>query len=295
MQDRRSFLKNAGAITLGSLIFSPFDTQAKRPEDIGLQLYTLRDALEQNLTGTLEKVAAIGYKNLESAMGKEGHYYGRKPKAFKALLKELGLKLRSSHVLTGISQGDAPVTEYATLTHGLTRLVDEAAETGQAYLVCAWLAPHERKTLDDYIRLADLFNKAGEACKNAGLQFAYHNHDFEFQPLEGKLPYDLLLAETDPELVRMELDLYWIKKAGYDPLAYFQRYPGRFPLWHVKDMEKGGDHSFTEVGRGVIDFKSIFSHARQSGMEYFFVEQDISSDPLQSITTSYSYLSQMTY
>lgn len=295
MQNRRTFIKNYGALTLGSLLFSPAMLWADTPKDIGLQLYTLRDAIEKDLEGTLKKVAAIGYKNLESAMGSNGHYYGRKPAEFKKLLKEMGLKLRSSHVLTGIQKEGAPEMKFATLSKGLQKLVDDAAEADQSYLVCAYLMPYERETLDDYKRLAELCNEAGEACNDAGIQFAYHNHDFELMELEGEIPYELLLSHTDPELVKMELDLYWVAKSGHDPVMYFKKHPGRFPLWHVKDMEDSKEQSFTEVGNGVIDFKGIFQHAGESGMEYFFVEQDVSDEPFKSVAISYNHLKEMNY
>ena len=125
-------------------------------------------------------------------------------------------------------------------------------------MVCAYLSPQERGSLDHYKKLADIFNKAGETCKKSNIQFCYHNHDFEFEVQDGVFPYDILLDKTDKNLVKMEMDLYWIKKAGQDPLALFQKHPGRFPLWHVKDMSKEADQIFTEVGNGIIDFKTIF-------------------------------------
>ncbi|CAA9269757.1 MAG: Sugar or sugar phosphate isomerase/epimerase/dehydrotase [uncultured Adhaeribacter sp.] len=176
----------------------------------------------------------------------------------------------------------------------MQKLVDMAAESGQAYLTCAFMFPSEHQTLDQYKKHAELFNRAGEACKKAGLQFAYHNHDFEFEKIDGQVPYDLLLAQTDKDLVKMELDLYWVAKSGNDALALFEKNPGRFPLWHVKDMDKTEKKFFTEVGNGSIDFKRIFAAAKTSGMEYYFVEQDVTpGNPLDSITTSYQNLSQV--
>lgn len=290
MQNRRTFIKNTGLMALGSLMIPSYTLLAGQFNDIGLQLYTIRDAIEEDLEGTLQQVADIGYKNLESSMGNNGHYYGKKPIEFKKLLNQYGLTLRSSHVLTGIKQPGSTEIKYATLSNGLEELVENAAETGQSYLVCAYLFPDERQTLDDYKRHAELFNKAGEACKGAGLQFAYHNHDFEFKEIDGQLPFDFLLSQTDPELVKIELDLYWITKAGFDPVNYFDMHTGRFPLWHIKDMDDSEHHSFTEVGNGVIDFNRIFKKSGKAGMEYFFVEQDASVNPLKSIAVSHDYL-----
>lgn len=256
---------------------------------VGLQLYTLREQLEQDLEGTLRKVADIGYKNLESAAGAKGHYYGLKPREFASLVEGMGMKLRSSHVMLG-TQTEFPMT-IPTLTNGLQQLVDMAAGSGQGYLVCAYLFESERQRLDQYKRAFEVFNRAGEACQKAGLTFAYHNHDFEFETLEGERPYDLMLAQTDPNLVKMELDLYWATKSGNEPVALFEQHPGRFPLWHVKDMDRTEKQFFTEVGNGTIDFKRIFAKADVAGMEYYFVEQDVTpGNPIDSITTSYNNL-----
>ncbi|MBF9252297.1 sugar phosphate isomerase/epimerase [Pontibacter sp. 172403-2] len=309
MLNRRNFFKTTGALALGSLLLpscgnalTQTETAAENTGDsnvskqvlpVGLQLYTVRELMDQDVRGTLQKIAAIGYKDLESAAGKTGHYYGMKPKEFATLAESMGMKLRSSHVLPGTQlPTEAPLPpEFLTLTNGLQQLVDMAAESGQNYLTCAYMFPSEHKTLDQYRRMAELFNRAGEACKKAGLGFAYHNHDFEFETLEGQRPYDLLLAETDKGLVGMELDLYWATKSGNDPVALFEKYPGRFPMWHVKDMDNTDKKFFTEVGNGTIDFKRIFDKAELAGMKYYFVEQDQTpGDPLASITTSYNNL-----
>ena len=159
-------------------------------------------------------------------------------------------------------------------------------------MVCAYLSEAERGNLDHYKYVAEQLNKAGERCQKAGLQLCYHNHDFEFQgPAGSQLPYDLLLTSTDKKLVKMELDLYWITKAGQDPLALFKQHPGRFPLWHVKDMAKTPQKSFTEVGNGSIDFKKIFARADEAGLQYFFVEQDSTpGSPFDSVTKSLAYI-----
>lgn len=315
MLNRRKFFKTTGALALGSLLLPACSdgtttqaetaaadesaegtTTAQKDLSVGLQLYTVRELMDKDLEGTLQKVADIGYKDLESAAGMKGHYYGMKPKEFASLVEGMGMKLRSHHVLLGTqSPQEAPLPpDFLTLTNGMQQLVDMAAEAGQNYLTCAFLFPSERQKLDQYKRAAELFNKAGEACQKAGLGFAYHNHDFEFETLEGQRPYDLLLEQTDKDLVKMELDLYWATKSGNDPVALFEKHPGRFPMWHVKDMDKTEKQSFTEVGNGSIDFKRIFDKAEVAGMEYYFVEQDQTpGNPIDSITTSYNNLTKI--
>jgi len=275
-------------LTAGAVILPNLLRAAVSQPSPGLQLYTVRNLLEKDLRGTLQKIAAIGYKNMESAAGSKGHYYGLKPKEFTRLLSDMGMKLRSSHVVVG-AVGSKSTTE--TLQNDLQKLVDMAAEAGQEYLTCAYLSPEERKTIDQYKSYVELFNKADEVCKKAGVKFAYHNHDFEFQKLDGQVPYHLLLSQTK---VKMELDLYWAVKSGNDPLALFKKYPGRFDMWHVKDMDKTEKKFFTEVGNGVIDFKPIFAAAKTAGLKYYFVEQDQTpGNPMESITTSYKNLTKI--
>ncbi len=178
-----------------------------------------------------------------------------------------------------------------TLTNDWNKAVDDAAAVGTKYMVCAYLLDPERGNLDQYKATAEKFNKAAEVCKKAGIQFCYHNHDFEFEAQDGKYPFDVLLEHTDKNLVKFELDLYWTNKANQDALALFNRYPGRFPLWHVKDMDKTPAKNITEVGNGSIDFKKIFANAKQAGLDFFFVEQDICpGDPFDSISQSITYL-----
>jgi sugar phosphate isomerase/epimerase len=184
----------------------------------------------------------------------------------------------------------------AGLRSDLQQTIDAANTIGHQYAVCAYLLPEERKTLDDYRRLVELFNDAGERLKKAGLQFCYHNHDFEFTPIEDKIPFDLILAGTDPKTVKMELDLYWITKAGQSALKYFSAHPGRFPLVHVKDMDATPKHFFTEVGRGTINFKEILADSDKAGIKHYFVEQDETpGSPFASIKMSIDYLKQLEF
>ncbi len=273
---------------LAAPMLSKLDLTAKASSKIGLQLYTLRTDLAKDLEGTLKKVAAIGYKEVELFGYNDGKFFGKTPKEFKAILDGLGLNPVSGHYGAGVQMKD----QKGTLSNDWQRAVDDAAAIGQKYVNCAYLTDGERKSIEDYKKYVDLFNKSGEVAKKAGLQFGYHNHDFEFKKMDGQLPYDLI-ASTDPDLVKLELDLYWIVKAGLDPVDLFKKYPGRFPLWHVKDMDKT-DQSFAEVGTGSIDFKKIFDARKIAGLQHFFVEQDVAKRPaLEAIDISFKNVTKM--
>lgn len=282
--DRRNFLKGSsvgfgGAILLSNKTVSGKIFAAKYLKKIGLQLYTVRNELQNSFEETLRKVAALGINEVEFA-----GYFGQKPETIKSLLKRFDLASPSAHIDT------------ETLRKILPKAIEDAKTIGHKYLVLGYLPEQERKTLDDYKKLVELLNKAGEECKKAGLQFAYHNHDFEFKTTDGKIPYDLILAETDAEKVKMELDLYWITKAGFDPLLYFEKYPKRFPLVHVKDMDKTFEKSFSEVGRGTIDFKQIFAKSKLAGIEHYFIEQDETpADPFESVKISLKFLRELRF
>ncbi|MBH8557266.1 sugar phosphate isomerase/epimerase family protein [Hymenobacter negativus] len=292
MNSRRNFLTSAALLSAGLLVSPALLARDKgyNKKYIGLQLYTVRDAMAKDPAGTLARLAEMGYNSLEGATYTGSQkFYGMTPQAFAALLKQNGLIMPSSHYRLGEEQmNGAPA--MGTMLHEWDRAVDDAAAAGVKYMVCAYLSEAERGNLDHYKYVADQLHKAGERCQKAGIQLCYHNHDFEFVAQNGKLPYDLLLA-TDPKLVKMELDLYWATKAGHDPLTLFKQHPGRFPLWHVKDMNKAAPHSFTEVGNGSIDFKKIFAHANEAGLQYFFVEQDITpGSPFDSAAKSLAYI-----
>lgn len=289
MTSRRSFVKSAALLSAGALV-SPALLAAPKSY-IGLQLYTVRDAMQKDPAGTLARVAKMGYNSVEGATYTGSQkFYGMTPTAFASVLKQNGLIMPSSHYRLGEEQEKGKPVQ-GTMLHGWDKAVDDAAQAGVKYMVCAYLSEAERGGLDHYKYVADQLNKAGERAKKAGIQVCYHNHDFEFAPQNGKVPYDLLLSATDKELVKMELDLYWTVKAGKDPIALFQQHPGRFPLWHVKDMDNTPKKNFTEVGSGVIDFKKIFAQAGKSGMKYYFVEQDQTpGSPFDSIQKSITHI-----
>lgn len=286
--DRRVFIKSSAVAGLsGMALFGAGCASQEEPAapaqeeptgsiaNIGIQLYTVRSLMQEDFAGTLERVAQIGYNELEFA-----GYFDHSPADVRTLIDGLGLTAPAVHV--GID----------SLRSDLDTVIESATTIGHRYIVCPYLAEEER-TLDHYKQHAEFFNTAGEACKAAGVQFAYHNHDFEFFETDGVLPYDVLLAETDSALVQMELDLYWIRKAGHDALAYFEAHSGRFPLCHVKDMAADGE--MTSVGSGEIDFGAIFSASEQAGLEHFFVEHDFPHDPMQSITDGYAHVAALRF
>jgi len=286
MTTRRSFLKTSAMLSAGLLVAPRLFAYDKKY--IGLQLYTVRDAMEKDPAGTLAKVAQIGYTSVEGATytGSE-KFYGMDAVTFTKLLKDNGLFMPSSHYRLGEDSADMK----GTILNDWSKAVDDAASVGIKYMVCAWLSPTERGKIEHYKKIGGDLNKAGEICKKAGIQLCYHNHDFEFIQEDGKYPYEALLANTDKDLVKMEMDMYWVTKANQDPIALINEHPGRFPLWHLKDMDNTPKHMFTEVGNGTIDFKKIFKHADKAGLKYFFVEQDICpGSPFDSITKSITYI-----
>ncbi len=251
----------------------------RRLSKIGLQLYTVRRELEKDFAGTLGKVAALGFVEVEFA-----GYFKHTPQEVRNILARYQLSAPSAHITT------------AALRDNLQEAIDAAQAIGHQYLVCGYLPAEERRSVGDYKKLVELFNRAGERLRRVGIQFGYHNHDFEFVTMDGKLPYDVILAGTDPQLVKMELDLYWITKGGQDPLKYFSIYPGRFPLVHVKDMDGTPKHFFTEVGQGTIDFGKIFAAAQKAGIKHYFVEQDETpASPFSSIKLSMDYLKRLEF
>lgn len=285
---RRSFLKSTTLLSAG-LYMAPSKFKIKAPV-IGLQLYTVRDAMAKDPVSTLAKVAAIGYNSVEGATytGNE-KFYGMSPAEFKKVLKQNGLIIPSSHYRLGEEKVNGEM-QKGTMLNDWNKAVDDAAEVGIKYMVCAYLSDAERGTLDHYKKVADELNIAGERCKKSGIQLCYHNHNFEFVKQGDTYPYDILL-KSDKNLVKMEIDLYWIKKAGQDAIKLFHEHPGRFPLWHVKDMDNTPQQNFTEVGSGIINFKEIFKYKSLAGMKYFFVEEDICpGSPFDSITKSINYI-----
>jgi sugar phosphate isomerase/epimerase len=280
---RRDFLKSTTGAMLSGMILAPKCTPtagdraaARSLGRIGLQLYTVRSLMQQDVGRTLDLVAGAGYQEVEFA-----GYFDRTPQEVRAQLERSGLEAPGGHIA------------LENLRDTLAQVVDAANVVGHRYLILPWLAEADRQTSDDYRRIADEMNTIGDACRTAGVQFAYHNHDFEFEEVEGSIPYDLLLERCDAELVRMELDLYWTLVGGRDPLEFFEQHPERFPLCHVKDRDRSGE--MVDVGEGTIDFGAIFAQSEEAGLAHYFVEHDNPPDPEESIKTSHRYLTRLTF
>jgi sugar phosphate isomerase/epimerase len=271
MASRRHFIKTSGTFALGAFMLP---TELKKPKNVGVQLYSVREEMLADAKGTLQKLAKIGYKELESARSEKGNYYGLTPKEIRKIASDLGMTVRSGHV--GIDKN-------------WLKSVDAAAEAGQSYLICSSM-PASGQTIENYQKTADIFNKAAEDCKKRNLIFGYHNHEEEFEKVNGQVLYDILLDRTDPELVKMEMDLGWLVVTGNDPFKYFAKYPNRFPLWHLKDMDLKKKNS-VEFGKGGVDIKHLLKNGDKAGMKYYFVEQEeYTSSALKSLTDDMQYL-----
>ncbi|MBL4580648.1 MAG: sugar phosphate isomerase/epimerase [Gammaproteobacteria bacterium] len=264
--NRRNFLRSCALLTAATSLPLSALAQGRRVDNVGLQLYTLRNELSQDFEGTLAHVAELGYKEMEFA-----GYYGRSASEVRGILDQNGMTSPAAHI------------QLQALRDDLEGEVERAAILGQKYLVVPIL-PESQRNITEYHRTADYLNRAGEVCKQAGIKMGYHNHNFEFEEIDGQIPYDILLDETDADLVDMELDLYWIRYAGVDPIPYFKNHPGRFSMLHVKDMDEFG--RIADVGSGEIDFAEIFSHVDTAGFKHFFVEHDRPGNGLASVAVS---------
>ena len=282
---RRNFLKSSagiGVLSVQDIAARPFGLP------LGIQLYTVRNDLMADFEGTLRKLVAMGYQEVEASVASEGQidFHGGSPVEFKKRLDGVGLRVPSCHF--GPPKSD---TEWA-------RHIETAHQLGLQYMLCA-TPPENTDSLSAWKRAADFFDHLGQMCSGAGLQFAYHNHNHEFRVYDGLVAYDELLRSTDKNLVKMEMDCFWTSFAGQDPVAYFHRYPSRFPLLHIKDLKPGykpttGDfdgNPFAEVGNGVINWKRIFDAASTGGLKHYYVEQDQWDRPsLESARMSAAYL-----
>jgi sugar phosphate isomerase/epimerase len=282
--NRKDFLRSAALLSTGMIIAPTIACTAEKY--IGLQIYSVRDAISKDLEGSLAAIAEMGYNSIEHAGYGKGKFYGLAPEAFRDLIESLGMKLLSGHC--GLNpEGKKEDWKQAIADHGAA---------GIKYLVIPSIGGMHRNSLDQLKKTADAFNEMGQICKAEGLKFAYHNHAFEFEALEGRPMYDQLLELTDPDLVSMEMDLYWTYRGQQDPLDYFEKYPGRFELWHVKDMEEGPEQFFAEVGHGIINFEMLFAQQKQAGLVYYFVEQDRSRrDPMESVRMIAVHLKSVNY
>lgn len=283
MQTRRNFLASLGVAAVGiaardKAAASELLSSSRKIKRIGLQLYTVRGLMKADLPGTLAKVAAIGYKEVEFH-----DYFGRTPGQIRDVLRRNGLDSPSTHV------------PFESLESGWQKALDTAKAVGHKWVVIPSTPDARRRTLDDWKRNAALFNRAAAQARSAGLRFGYHNHDVELRKIGDTRPLDVLLAGTDPSLVDFEMDLYWVVFGGGNPLDFFNRYPKRFPLLHVKDSAGPPNNRMVDVGKGKIDFRSIFAQSDKAGARHYFVEYDDPPDPIASIRSSYNYLHTLSF
>ena len=276
--DRRRFILAAAAVAAGcSREGSPAPGQSAEAVSrdasagsaaLGLQLYTVRDLMAEDVSATLAMVAGVGYREVEFA-----GYFDIAPEDMRRRLDDAGLTAPAAHI------------GYGEFLADVNAVIDHAAAVGHDFVVVPSVPDNQRGTLEDYRRHADNFNRWSEACRDAGLRFGYHNHDFEFEEIDGEIPYDVLLSRTDASRVEMELDLAWARAGNADPLAYFEAWPGRFPLCHIKDLDAAGNEA--DIGSGGVAFEKIFAAAKQAGLQHGFVERDHPADARQSVERNF--------
>lgn len=277
--DRRKFIQTSTVAAVGLMSLPSVWANAKEKTSIGLQLYTLRDVIMKDVKGTLQSVATWGYKEVETYGYREGKLFGMPVTEFGSYMKSLGVSVASGHY--GIEQ----------TTSNWDKACSDAQSMGQKYVVVPWMDKKYYSSLDELKKTCETLNKAAETAQKYKLRMGYHNHAFEFDTVEGKVIFDVMLEELDPKLVTMEMDLYWVVRANQDPLTYFNKYPGRFELWHVKDMDKTNRENNADVGTGSMDFPALFSSAKKAGMKKFFVEQETYPvNPMLSTENCIKYL-----
>ena len=281
---RRDFLKSGSGLALAGLAANARlaailngNEEARRLSSFGIQLWTLRDELPKDPKGVLKQLASFGYKQIESFEGTKGIFWGMSHTDFKRYLDELGMTIISSH---------------CDITKDFDQKAAEAAAIGMKYLICPWKGP--QKSIDDFKKFAEEFNQKGEICKKNGIGFAYHNHDYGFVVMNGQMPQDVMMQNTDPALVDFEMDIYWVVTAGQDPETWLKKYKNRFRLCHVKDRTKNTTEKDASciLGQGSIDFSKILKTARRNGMQYYIVEQEkyVNSTQLDSANADAGYM-----
>jgi sugar phosphate isomerase/epimerase len=285
--NRRDFLKISSLLTAGSIVGCDTLQQTAMEatngiKNFGLQLYTLRDEMPKAPKEVLKQVASFGYKQIESYEGKSGMFWGMTHKEFKSYLDGLGMKAVSSH---------------CDFNKDMEKKAAEAAEIGMKYLIAPWVGP--QASMDDWKKITDRFNAAAAICKKNGIRFAYHNHDYSFKELEGQIPQDYLMANSNPDAMDFEMDMYWVVNAGIDPIAYLKKHPNRFRLCHIKDRIKApkedGKFESCDLGTGSINWASLLKTAKDTGMQYFIVEQEAytGSTPLKSTQADGAYMKKL--
>jgi len=291
---RREFILKSSAFAAASFLANPIFSEAKALSKIGVQLYTLRSLMKDDCANVLKELGRQGYAEIESYPSGMGHFWGRTAKDFFKLAKDNGLNVVSTHIGYGIPAQETG-KEIAALTWNFEAFVEAFAKEGGKFIVCPYIDKSLRTSISDFSKISEQLNKAGEICKKYKISFCYHNHDFEFQAVEGTTLYAHLLKNCDRDLVKMELDLFWAAKADQDTLALFNENAGRFPLVHVKDMGKI-EKNTVEVGAGSIDFAKIFSNSEKAGIQHYFVEQDnCPGNPLISVEQSLNFLKKLNF
>ncbi len=279
--DRRSALRSLAAVVAapmfsrGGMAF----LQPRRLDRIGLALFTVNSLTGRDYERTLQQVAGIGYRDVDMYI----HDSRREPTKTRMMLDRAGLSCPSARVAT------------PALYRGWNRYLDAANTLGARWITLANVPYEERIRLQDWHEIADVLNTAGEAARRQGLTLCYHNHAFELEPLEGRVPLDLLLESTDPELVRLQMDVYWMARGGRNPAAEIRRLGSRVATLHLKDMDATPERRITSVGRGTIDFRAVLAAAAEAKVRDYFVEQDAPADPLEAIRSSYAHLAQLEF
>ena len=290
-QERRTFIKSS-AVALGAAMVMPLASCATKMssstqpdlDKFGIQLYTLRDVIGDDPKGYISRLASFGYRQIEGYEGKQGIYWGMKPKEFKSFINDQGIDMVSTH---------------CNINDNFEQKAAQAAEAGLSYLICPFIGP--QKSVYKWTEVTDLFNSCGAICKKNGIRFAYHNHAYSFVPFSGMIPQEYMMEHTDPDLVDHQMDIYWVVTGGADPIQYFEKYPGRFKLCHVKDRSKTAAPSelnaSVNLGTGSIDFPKILKIAAAQGMEYYILEQEKyeNSSPIQAAEVGAQYLKQLKF
>ncbi|SFF86152.1 Sugar phosphate isomerase/epimerase [Salegentibacter agarivorans] len=286
MVHRRNFIKQTGLALVACSIAPGFSFTSKEKESLGIQLYSLRDTISQNPKKILRKLANIGFNEIETYGYNDGKFWGLSVAELKEELTKNNLTSPSGHYDgNSLIKGDF---------ENFKEIISVARELDQKYIIIPSIAENLRKSKSDYLNIAEKFNEAGEICKSAGITLAYHNHAFEFKRMDDSTGYEILINNTDKNMVTFEMDIYWVVRGGHDPISLFQKYPGRFKLWHVKDMHKENPELNTEIGNGNINYKEIFNNAKVSGVEHYILEQENFEMPeFKSLNKSYNHLSNL--
>lgn len=270
--NRREFLKNAGLLALGSTI-APSLAFKDDEKPIGIQLYSVRDALREDFEDTIKKIAKMGYNYVEGFEYENGGWFGKNPKGMKEILKDWNLKMPSSHyTLDGTKHFDAKTN---MITDEVKKMIEDSLKVGQRYLISPWMEKEDRKDLDTLKKFCEKLNKCGEYCKSMNLRFGYHNHWFEFDKVGGEMIYDVMLKNTDPQFVTFEMDVCWATYAKQNPVEWFKKYPKRFELLHMKDLIDGAEtheDATCIIGKGIVDFPDIIANASKGGVKMYIVE-----------------------